>query len=260
MDDNGCDEWNSKVSGIVDEFTKNHPEVKVKLITNECNKGSAKTRNIGINSAEGEYITFLDDDDVYLPEKISKHVKFMEDGGYDYSITDLDLYNESGKLIRKRVRGYIKETDYKTLFKYHLMYHLTGTDAMMFRTEYLKAIDGFAPIDVGDEFYLMVRAIENKGKFGYLPGSDIKAYIHTGESGLSSGEGKVIGENNLYEYKKTFFDKLDKKTIRYINMRHFAVLAFAEIRRKNIISFVKNALKSFFYSPVSCVKMFLFER
>lgn len=260
VDDNGCEEWNAIVIAIVDKFTKEYPRIKVNLITNECNKGSAETRNIGINAAEGEYITFLDDDDVYLPQKIREQVEFMENGGYDYSITDLDLYNESGKLIRKRVRGYIKQTDYKTLFKYHLMYHLTGTDAMMFKKEYLKAIEGFAPIDVGDEFYLMVRAIENKGKFGYLPGCGIKAYIHTGESGLSSGEGKIIGENNLYEYKKTFFNKLDKKTIRYINMRHFAVLAFAEIRRKKYMQFLISSVKSFCYSPTGFMQMLALEK
>ncbi len=260
VDDNADLDFNSKVSAVVDAFKRENPQMAVTLITNPRNMGSAETRNIGIRASAGEYITFLDDDDVYLPEKIKNHLEFMEKGDYDYSVTDLDLYNESGKLIRKRVRGYIKETSYEALLKYHLMYHLTGTDAMMFKKAYLLKIEGFAPINVGDEFYLMLRAINEKGKFGYLPGCDIKAYIHTGESGLSSGEGKVIGENNLYEYKKSLFDKLDKKTIRYINMRHFAVLAFAEVRRKKFGLFIKYALKSFAYSPISCVRMFLFER
>ncbi len=260
VDDNGDFVFNSKVSEIVSAFIGENPGLTVKLITNECNKGSAETRNIGIEASEGKYITFLDDDDVYLPQKIQKQVEFMEKGDYDYSITDLDLYNENGKLIRKRIRGYIKDTSYESLFKYHLMYHITGTDAMMFKKDYLKKIEGFAPINVGDEFYLMLRAIEKQGKFGYLPGCDIKAYVHTGECGLSSGEGKIIGENNLYEFKKSLFDKLDKNTIRYINMRHFAVLSFAEVRRKNFGLFIKYALKSFAYSPVDCIRMFLFER
>lgn len=260
VDDNGDFEFNSKVSAIVSAFIGENPGLTVKLITNECNKGSAETRNIGIEASEGKYITFLDDDDVYLPQKIQKQVEFMEKGDYDYSITDLDLYNENGKLIRKRIRGYIKDTSYESLFKYHLMYHITGTDAMMFKKDYLKKIEGFAPINVGDEFYLMLRAIEKQGKFGYLPGCDIKAYVHTGECGLSSGEGKITGENNLYEFKKSLFDKLDKNTIRYINMRHFAVLSFAEVRRKNFGLFIKYALKSFAYSPVDCIRMFLFER
>lgn len=260
VDDNADAEFNSQVRVIVDEFKKENPETAVTLITNECNKGSAETRNIGIDASSGKYITFLDDDDVYLPRKIENQLRFMEEGGYDYSVTDLDLYNESGKLIRRRVRGYIKDTSYESLVKYHLMYHLTGTDAMMFTKEYLLKIEGFAPINVGDEFYLMLRAINQKGKFGYLPGCDIKAYVHTGECGLSSGEGKIIGEKNLYEFKESYFDKLDKKTVRYIKMRHSAVLAFAEIRLKNYVSFLKYALKAFLYAPVSCVKMFLFER
>ena len=260
VDDNADLEFNNKVSAIVGAFKEENPQMAVTLITNPKNMGSAETRNIGIRASAGEYITFLDDDDVYLPQKIKNHLEFTEKGGYDYSLTDLDLYNEKGVLIRKRVRGFIKDTSYEALLKYHLMYHLTGTDAMMFKKNYLVKIQGFAPINVGDEFYLMLRAINEKGKFGYLPGCDIKAYIHTGESGLSSGEGKVLGENNLYEYKKSLFDKLDKKTIRYINMRHFAVLAFAEVRRKNFGLFIKYAFKSFAYSPFSCVRMFLFER
>ncbi len=260
VDDNADLEFNNKVSAVVEAFKKENPQMAITLITNPKNMGSAETRNIGIRESKGEYITFLDDDDVYLPEKIGKQLEFMKKGDYDYSITDLDLYNETGKLIRKRVRGYIKDTSSDSLFKYHLMYHLTGTDAMMFKKEYLERIEGFAPINVGDEFYLMVRAIENKGKFGYLPGCDIKAYVHTGECGLSSGEGKIKGENNLYEYKKTFFDKLDRKTVRYIKMRHLAVLAFAEVRLKNYGKFLKYAINSFVLAPVSCVKMFLFER
>ena len=260
VDDNADLDFNNRVSAIVDAFKQENPQMKINLKTNPRNMGSAETRNIGINASVGGYITFLDDDDIYLPEKIKNQLEFMKKGNFDYSLTDLDLYNEKGVLIRKRVRGFIKDTSYESLFKYHLMYHLTGTDAMMFKREYLKKIEGFAPINVGDEFYLMQRAINQKGKFGYLPGCDIKAYVHTGECGLSSGEGKIIGENNLYEYKKGFFDKLDKKTIRYIKMRHCAVIAFAEIRLKKYGSFIKHAMKSFLYSPYSCIKMFLFER
>jgi hypothetical protein len=37
----------------------------------------------------------------------------------------------------------------------------------------------------------MQRAISGGGKFGYLPGCGVKAYVHTGEGGLSSGDGKI---------------------------------------------------------------------
>lgn len=249
VDDNGNDEWNSKVSETVEVFRNRYPKIKLECIVNNSNQGSSKMRNIGIHSANGDYITFLDDDDIYLPDKIRKQVEFMETNQCDYSITDLILYNEDDKKINRRIRSYIKETTVESLRLYHLKYHMTGTDTIMFKKEYLIQIGGFAPIDVGDEFYLMQRAIEEGGKFGYLPGCEIKAYVHTGDGGLSSGDGKIKGENALYEYKKTFFDQLEAGDIRYIKMRHYAVIAYAELRRKNYVKFISNALKSFFASP-----------
>ena len=185
----------------------------------------------------------------------------MLDGGYDYSVTDLDLFDENDDLTQRRVRGDIKDTSPAGLLRYHLMHHITGTDTMMFKKIYLEQIGGFAPIDVGDEFYLMHRAIEGGGKFGHLPGSDIKAYVHTGEnSGVSSGEGKIKGENALYEYKKKYFQSLTRKERRYIKMRHYAVLAFAEMRMKKPLRFFACAFKSFLSAPISFFKLFIFRK
>ena len=122
MDDNAVPEWNEKVKGIVDEFKNQHPSVDILYIVNSTNQGSAKTRNIGIEASSGEYITFLDDDDIYFPSKVENQVAFMKQGEYDYSITDLRLCDESDKLVEMRKRSYIKKTDSAELLKYHLKY------------------------------------------------------------------------------------------------------------------------------------------
>ena len=258
VDDNGNTEWITKVDIIVKSFREKFPGILLRHIVNSPNQGSAETRNIGIDAAKGEYITFLDDDDLYLPAKIERQLSFMIEGQYDFSITDLDLYNKNDKLVDRRTRNYIKETTKNALLRYNLKYHLTGTDTMMFRKEYLVNIGKFAPIDVGNEFYLMQRAIEGGGKFGYLPGCDVKAYVHTGNGGLSSGDRKIMGENALYEYKQKYFGQLPAKDRRYIRMRHYAVIAYAEIRRRNFICFVFNALKSLFSAPILFIRKFVF--
>ncbi len=255
VDDNGIAEWNEKVAEIVAAFRSQFPEVSLQYIVNDPNQGSAKTRNIGIEAAGGEYITFLDDDDVYLPEKVARQVTFMEEKDCDYSITDLHLFNEKDQLTDKRIRSYIKETTVDALQRYHLLHHITGTDTMMFRKDYLMQIGGFAPIDVGDEYYLMQRAIEGGGKFGYLPDCDVKAYVHTGEGGLSSGEGKIKGENALYAYKKKYFGSIAAKDRRYIRMRHYAVLAFAYLRLGKYMKCMKNCVIAGLISPIGCLKI-----
>ncbi len=255
VDDNGNEEWNAKVTSIIKNFCCKYPNIAIKTITNNPNQGSAKTRNIGIENSSGKFVTFLDDDDQYLPEKIEKQVAFMQEGNFDYTITDLELYNEKDKLVDSRVRSYIKETTSKALLTYHLKYHLTGTDTMMFKKDYIISIGMFAPIDVGDEYYLIQRAIDGGGKFGYLPTCDVKAYIHTGEGGVSSGQGKIDGENVLFEYKKQYFYKLSRKDKRYIKMRHYAVRAFAYKRMGKFFNFIIEGFKAVFTAPFQCVKL-----
>lgn len=253
IDDNADSEWTEKVRQIVDDM---EGKITIKYIVNEENLGSSVSRNRGVFMAQGEYITFLDDDDIYLPEKIERQLADLISTQADYGITDLFLYDENEKLIDKRVRSYIKDTDKKSLMRYHLIHHMTGTDTFMFRTEYIRKIGGFPDIDVGDEFYLMEKAILGEGKFTYFPRCDIKAYVHTGEyGGLSSGQKKITGENILYANKQRYFNELDEKEKKYIKARHYAVIAFAEMRRKNVRSFARNVLAALIVSPIACIKI-----
>lgn len=256
VDDNADDKWSKRVEEII-KVVEKVSDYRILYIRNKINEGSAETRNIGVKSASGEFITFLDDDDLYLPNKIKNQVEHMIEVDADYCITDLDLYDEHNRLIERRNRKYIKQKKPANLLRYHLMHHMTGTDTIMFKRDYLLSIGGFPLINVGDEFYLMQKAIEAGGIFSYLPVCDIKAYVHKEIDGLSSGESKIKGENELFEYKKKYFDKLCFHDKQYIVMRHYAVLAFAEMRRKSYLKFMKYAIKSFISSPIDCARLYI---
>lgn len=64
-----------KTPEIVQEFC--NKDIRIKLI-NKANTGVSDTRNLGIELAQGEYIAFLDADDLYLPTYLEKKVKFLE--------------------------------------------------------------------------------------------------------------------------------------------------------------------------------------
>lgn len=253
VNDNADISWNVIVNDIVGSYRL--ARFPIVYIENEINKGSANSRNIGIFAATGDYVTFLDDDDIYKPEKIQKQVSHMLQEQSKVSITNLELYSETGNLVEVRNRDYIKKTDKKSMLKYHYLYHLTGTDTLMFLREYLIHIGGFPLIDLGDEFYLMEKAIENGGRISYLNCCEVKAVIHSNEDGLSSGLKKIEGENALYERKKRYFDLFDSKERRYIRMRHFAVVSFAELRMKHYAQFMKYVVRSFFCAPLQFIMM-----
>jgi glycosyltransferase involved in cell wall biosynthesis len=59
------------------------------------NSGPASARNTGIRAARGEYIAFLDSDDIYLPEHLQEQLTFMQNGAYDFVYADALLFGRS---------------------------------------------------------------------------------------------------------------------------------------------------------------------
>jgi glycosyltransferase involved in cell wall biosynthesis len=59
------------------KLVRQFDDPRIRIIEQE-NRGLAGARNTGIRHAVGEYIAFLDSDDVWLPEKLAKHVKHLE--------------------------------------------------------------------------------------------------------------------------------------------------------------------------------------
>lgn len=59
------------------------------------NGGPASARNEGINRASGEYIAFLDSDDIWVKEKVQKQVEFMQKNKYVWSHTGYIRFGEN---------------------------------------------------------------------------------------------------------------------------------------------------------------------
>jgi glycosyltransferase involved in cell wall biosynthesis len=51
---------------------------RLRVIT-QANQGTVAAYNAGIRASQGDYLGFLDADDVWLPEKLARHVRFLEE-------------------------------------------------------------------------------------------------------------------------------------------------------------------------------------
>lgn len=69
IDDGGSDESITLCRAYTD------PRIR---IISQTNRGLAGARNTGIHQAQGEFIAFLDSDDLWAPEKLDRHVRHLQ--------------------------------------------------------------------------------------------------------------------------------------------------------------------------------------
>lgn len=249
VDDNPPDSpYRKQVKRFMQRFNN---EPNIIYIMNPKNLGGSLARNNGINAATGDYITFLDDDDEYLPKKIEKQLKFMLENECDMSFTDLKLVNDEKVVIDYREYRSLSNFDKTTLLKYHIMRHLTGTPTFMYKAVKLKELGGFEDAKMGQEFYLMLKSIENDLKICYLNDCDVIAYRHN-TGGISQGKNKINGENALYAFKKKYFHIFTKREKMFIRFRHYAVMLIAYKRNKNYFQALLSGMLMLIVSPIDC--------
>lgn len=69
---------------------------RVRYLKNEVNLGASGSRNRGVSLAEGKYVAFLDADDCWLPGKLVRQLKLLEETGCVLCCTARELVDENG--------------------------------------------------------------------------------------------------------------------------------------------------------------------
>ena len=108
VDDRSTDDTKS----VVDEYMSKDNRIKYTLL--EENSGAAVARTRAMELADGEYMAFLDSDDIWLPEKLSAQLDFMKKNDYAFSCTAYEQIDEEDNSLDRVIKT-VKKTDYDRL-------------------------------------------------------------------------------------------------------------------------------------------------
>lgn len=137
--------------------TYNNKKISTILLKNSYNQGVAKSRNIGIKHATGNYIAFLDSDDIFSPYKLKKQLEYLKITSSYFVCTGRTLINENGISLN----NYIKVPDiikYKDLLKTNRI----CCSSVLIKSSVLKKYE-FEHDEFHEDYYLWLRIIKDFG-------------------------------------------------------------------------------------------------
>lgn len=216
---------------------------KVKYIKHEKNKNGAAARNTGLKHAQGAIIAFLDDDDIFLDNKLMKQVSFLETHTeFDavYCLARKGKYGCSQRVIEGNGSREIL-----------LLQSNFFTPSLMFKREALEALGGFdETFRRHQDYELLLRFFASGYKIGCVPEVLIEIGVNQGENAPS---GQKLEELKTYFFTKfeSFIQDEDKRTpgfARQVYAKHYAGVFLSHVKHHYWKMAVRIFLK---YMPCS---------
>ena len=107
-----CSSDNSEA--VIANYMKDHPEIV--YFRQPINQGAGSARNKALELARGQYVAFLDSDDLWLPEKTEKQLICLKSFDGFFSYTGAFVFDGDFKK-HKKVRRVKNKCSYRTLLK-----------------------------------------------------------------------------------------------------------------------------------------------
>lgn len=178
------DQSKDKSAEIIKRYQETHPEIVYFL--QPKNMGAGHARNKALELARGQYVAFLDADDMWKPEKIEKQVKLLREKNGGFCFTAIEMIDGNDKVIKGK-RKVKEEIDYKFLLS-NTMIPTSGV--MVDRT--IKG-DFRMHLRRGGQDYATWLRLLRDGSKAYGIDEALVGYRIDGES-LSSNKMKSIGQ------------------------------------------------------------------
>jgi len=190
----------------------------------EDTKGPAAARNRGLQESKGEYIAFLDSDDLWLPDKTERQVRFLtEHPEYGIVYSQYEYIDENGELYDNKWGRVCTQTGwvFEDLLRHELQ---IGIGTMMIRRSSLEEAGNFnEKLITAEDTDLFIR-LAKYSQFGHIAGPVARYRSHkeslTKQQGVPRGTFKSL-DYLVERYPELHPSKNSVMSYAYA-VRHFA--------------------------------------
>lgn len=188
-------------STVVADAVAQAADPRVRRVALEGNRGITGNTNAGIEAAQGDFVAFLDHDDVLEPDALYCYVEAINARpGTDLLFCDEDLFEEPGRFIQPVL---------KTRLNLDLLYsHNCVTHFLMVRRAALEAA-GLSPDEVSgaQDYDLTLRVLEQGGGAVHVPRMLYHWRIHPASTSGDNAESKPYAQEAGRRALQAHFDR-----------------------------------------------------
>lgn len=152
---------------------------RIKLFVLDKKGGASAARNKALSEAKGDYIAFLDGDDLWKENKLETQIKFMKKNNYAFSYTDYEYIDDNNRKI-----GIMRKCPRKVSYFRMLLGDSIGCLTVVYDSKIVGKIQ-IPNIKKRNDYALWCQILK-KVKKGYKC-NEILAFYRVGNDSLSSG-------------------------------------------------------------------------
>ena len=183
------DEENKKNLKFISSLAKK--DRRIKLIVNKKNLGAGLSRNVAIKKSKGEYIAFIDADDLWNENKIQIQVNFMKSNKIKVSHTSYVIINE-----KNFTTGVRQAKNYLSIDELMKSCDI-GLSTVMVKRKILTKNLNFAKLKTKEDFVLWLKLVKKKIRI-YAISKKLTKWRKTENSLSSSSFQKIIDGFRVY--------------------------------------------------------------
>ena len=212
------DKSSDKTRGVVNGAIRDNKGRLIRLIELDKNSGAAKARNVGTKEAKGEYLCFLDADDLWEPTKLEKQLKFMQEKDCAFSFTGYEFADANG-----RPNGKVVAIPEKISYKQALRNTTISTITVMFDLRKLSSEYIMMPDVLNEDTATWWRILRKTG-FAYGLNEPLSYYRRTNSTRSSNKVAMAKSVWGLY--------RNHEELSLLSSMSNFVGYAFNAVRRR----------------------------
>lgn len=144
---------------------------KIKIVSLNKNKGPAFCRNFGMRISNAKYISFLDSDDFWEKDKLSKQIEFMEKNKFKFTFTDFQPFFQ-----KNNIKKYVAPTNLSKEFDFKKFINNSSINSstMIIERSIVKFLK-FKKLDLMEDYVFKCQILRS-GSNAYKLGESLASY------------------------------------------------------------------------------------